>query len=81
MKETMLSGGVGLPDPRARSHQQLLTDNFKDAFQSVDPISDLICLGDLVKSFFIFVFRLPQKPTSVNAFIPVVENSDLFRGT
>lgn len=42
MKEAMLSGGAGLPDPRASSRQQLLTDNFKDAFQSVEPISDLI---------------------------------------
>lgn len=71
------------PQSRNSSKQYLLTDNFEGALHSAEPIPDLICLGNLENGFFIFVFWLPQrKPTSVNAFIPVLAITDLLlRGT
>lgn len=57
--------------PPAAAHRQL-----QSALHSAEPMSDLICLGNLVNSFFTFVFWSPQrKPTSVNALRPVLGKS------
>lgn len=82
MKETVpvRRSGAARLQSRYRSHQQL-PRQLQRVFYSAKPISELICLGNLVNSFFIVVVQPPQrKPRLCNACIQVLENSDpLFR--